>query len=129
MGDYTRRQGGKMVSILDEGITIVDEVGSIDFQGAGVSGTAIGDAATETIPSTDLTGHLALDQTTPQTVQNGAPEFQNGVKIGNSTTYFVLTGNKLQLYVNSILKEEWEQAPVHATGEYIGFGAFTYANT
>ena len=57
----------------------------------------------------DLIGDnaLLLDQTTPQTVVNGLPIFEDGIKIGNATTYFVLVGNDLKLYVNGTLRQTW----------------------
>lgn len=41
---------GNPIVIKDEGITLTSAVGSIDFVGAGVTGTALGGAVTETIP-------------------------------------------------------------------------------
>ena len=51
--------------------------------------------------------YLKLDQTTPQTVVNGLPIFQDGVCIGNSNTYFELDGNDLKLYVHGTLRQTW----------------------
>jgi hypothetical protein len=44
------RTAKKKISILDEGIVLVEDVDSIDFAGAGVTGGAIGNDVTETIP-------------------------------------------------------------------------------
>lgn len=38
------------VAILDEGITLTDDVSSIDFTGAGVTGSILGQSVTENIP-------------------------------------------------------------------------------
>lgn len=45
-----REEQGRPVTIKDEGVTLTTNVASIDFAGAGVTGTTIGDAVTETIP-------------------------------------------------------------------------------
>lgn len=47
-------ESGKPVAIKDEGVTLTPAVGSIDFTGSGVSGTAIGTAVTETIGGGNL---------------------------------------------------------------------------
>ena len=41
--------GGK-VAIMDEGVTLTPRVSSMDFRGAGVTGSVLGSAVTETIP-------------------------------------------------------------------------------
>ncbi len=43
-------QQGNPVAIKDEGITLTANVGSIDFVGAGVSGSVVGRDVTESIP-------------------------------------------------------------------------------
>jgi len=45
-----REEKGRPVTIKDEGLTLVNNVTSLDFQGAGVVGSFIGDNVTETIP-------------------------------------------------------------------------------
>ena len=57
----------------------------------------------------DLIGDnaLLLDQTTYQTVANGLPLFEDGLRIGNASTYFMLDGNDLKLYVNGTLRQTW----------------------
>lgn len=50
--------GGTPVEILDEGISLTEQVASIDFEGAGVNGTAISDAITITVPGS-VSGLLA----------------------------------------------------------------------
>ena len=50
MGFYNLQTTGNPVSILDEGLTLTPSVGSIDFRGAGVAGSAVGNLVTETIP-------------------------------------------------------------------------------
>lgn len=49
MAISTPKETGRPVTIKDEGLTLVENVASIDFAGDGVSGTALGVAATETI--------------------------------------------------------------------------------
>lgn len=44
------QETGRPVTIKDEGISIATNVSSIDFVGAGVSGSAVGQAVTELIP-------------------------------------------------------------------------------
>jgi len=41
---------GKPLKIKDEGVTIVNNANSVDFTGAGVTGTALGNDVTEDIP-------------------------------------------------------------------------------
>lgn len=43
------RTARKKISIKDEGVVLVDDADSIDFEGAGVSGAAVGNDVTETI--------------------------------------------------------------------------------
>ena len=50
---------------------------------------------------------LHLDQTTPQTVSGGLPQFTNGIYIGNSTTKFILNGNDFELWVNGTKVQTW----------------------
>ena len=68
--------------------------------------------------------YLKLDQTTPQTVINGLPTFEDGIRIGNSTTYFELVGNDLKLYVHGTLRQTWTTVLVAShllmeTGDYL----------
>lgn len=44
------QETGRPVAILDEGITLTPNVNQINFTGAGVTGTNIGDSVTENIP-------------------------------------------------------------------------------
>lgn len=44
------KETGKPISVLDEGVTLSSNISSIDLVGAGVSGTALGDNITATIP-------------------------------------------------------------------------------
>ena len=44
------QQSGGAVKIKDEGVTLVNSASSIDFAGGGVTGTAVGNDVTETIP-------------------------------------------------------------------------------
>lgn len=50
MGFFNLQQTGTPVAILDEGLTLTPQVSSINFVGSGVTGTAIGNLVTETIP-------------------------------------------------------------------------------
>ena len=49
MGFRNPQETGRPVKIKDEGLTLVNNVASIDLVGAGVSTTALGDDITETI--------------------------------------------------------------------------------
>ena len=51
--------------------------------------------------------YLMLDQSTPQTVDLGLPTFHDGLRIGNSTTKFLLNGNDLELWVNGTKVQTW----------------------
>ena len=64
------------------------------------------------LSDSDLTGYIKRDQTIYQTIENGLPLFEDGVRIGNSTTYFELDGNDLNLYVNGVLRQTWTTIPV-----------------
>lgn len=44
------QEQGKPIAIKDEGVTIASNVGSMDFTGSGVGGSAIGSDVTENIP-------------------------------------------------------------------------------
>lgn len=46
----TTQEVGGSIAIKDEGITIAAKAGSVDLVGSGVTGTAIGNAVTQTIP-------------------------------------------------------------------------------
>ena len=59
-GFYDDRESGRPITILDEGIPLTPNVGSIDFTGAGVTGSAIGDAVTENIPGGTGSGMTIL---------------------------------------------------------------------
>lgn len=58
------QERGRPITIKDEGLTLVGNVGSIDFQGAGVTGSAIGSDVTEEIPGG---GAGAVDSVNGQT--------------------------------------------------------------
>ena len=60
--------------------------------------------------------YLMLDQSTPQTVDLGLPTFHDGIRIGNSTTKFLLNGTDLELWVNGTLITVWS---VTAAVEYL----------
>jgi hypothetical protein len=51
------RTDRKQIEIRDEGIPLVDDIDSLDFVGAGVTGTAIGNDVTEEIPGGSGSGH------------------------------------------------------------------------
>ena len=56
---------------------------------------------------------LKLDQTTPQTVTNGLPLFQDGIKIGYSNWELKpIDINTLGLYINGTLAQSWTVAYV-----------------
>lgn len=50
MAFTTVQETGRPVTIKDEGVSIQDDVASIDFVGGGVGGAALGPDVTETIP-------------------------------------------------------------------------------
>lgn len=50
MSFRTTQEMGRPVTIKDEGITLTPNVSSMDFTGAGVTGSTIGDAVSESIP-------------------------------------------------------------------------------
>jgi len=73
---------------------------------------------------------LHLDQTTPQTIINGIPIFEEGISIrNNSWDLKPISSTELGLYVNGILVQSWEVVTVvPITGNPIGLLlALTYA--
>jgi len=62
--------------------------------------------------SAEKAAYLKLDQTTPQTVVDGAPIFEDGVCFGNATTKFILNGNTAELWLNGALVQSWTYTPV-----------------
>jgi hypothetical protein len=97
---------GRPVTILDEGVTLVSGVTSLDFQGAGVTGTAFGTAVTETItggaaglqvigeiPTGTLDGTNATF-TLAHTPTGNSLKLYNGVRLTN-TSDFTLSGNTI----------------------------------
>lgn len=50
MAFYNRQEKGKPLAIYDEGVLLTSSASSIDFTGAGISGSIIGTAITENIP-------------------------------------------------------------------------------
>jgi len=48
------RTAKKKIAIKDEGVTLIDDVDSIDFSGAGITGTAVGNDVTETVGATGV---------------------------------------------------------------------------
>lgn len=55
---YNREEKGRPVKIKDEGLTLVNNVASIDLVGDGVLASSIGDDVTQNIPGTGLTDWL-----------------------------------------------------------------------
>lgn len=52
--------------------------------------------------------YVKLDQSTPQTIINGRPIFEQGLAIDDSTTYFIPSGgDTLKLYLASNLVHTW----------------------
>lgn len=57
------QESGRPISIYDEGILLASNIGSIDFAGAGVTGSVLGTAVTETIPGSSGGGKLTATGT------------------------------------------------------------------
>lgn len=99
----TSQEVGGSIAIQDEGITLVSKAASINFVGAGASGTALGNAVTETIPG----GGGSLSYETANETPNGSQKtftfphnigvvFQNGIAqftgtIGNLSSITTVT--------------------------------------
>lgn len=101
------------MSIKDEGITLVSNVGSIDFVGAGVTGSSIGADVTETIPggagsgtvttvsvatANGFSGTVANATTTPAiTIIAGAivPTSVNGLTLAAQAVGFTIAGGTI----------------------------------
>jgi len=53
--------------------------------------------------------YLRVDQSTPQTVIDGKPIFEDGIAVYDSNSYFTMPNeDTMQLYVNSTLVHTWE---------------------
>lgn len=59
--------------------------------------------------------YLKLDQTTPQTVVDGIPIFEDGICFGNGNTKLILNTNSAELWVNGTLVQSWTVTPVAGT--------------
>ncbi len=49
MAFYNPQEMGRAITILDEGLVLTTNVSSIDFTGAGITGSVLGDAVTENV--------------------------------------------------------------------------------
>ena len=74
---YSNQQEvGLPLKIKDEGVTLLGNTNSIDFTGAGVTGSLDGmGGVEEEIPGGSIGQFLNLDQSTPQIVSGGTPSF------------------------------------------------------
>jgi hypothetical protein len=81
---------GRPLRIKDEGITIATNASSIDLVGAGVAGSAVGDAVTETIPGGS--GNFAYDET-PSGVLNGSNVTFTLAQTPNPSSSLILSNN------------------------------------
>jgi len=75
---YNPKETGRPVTIKDEGLSLDNNVASIDFAGAGVIGTALGNEITETIAGAvgAITGD-GIAKITVGTTQPTNPEIGN----------------------------------------------------
>lgn len=80
--------GGSSITIKDEGVTLTTAVNSIDFVGAGVTATAIGNDVTVTIPGG---GGGSPGGTSGQVQYNNAGSF-GGFTVGGDATLNTSTG-------------------------------------
>lgn len=85
------------VTIKDEGVTLVSNVGSLDFTGAGVSNTAIGSAVTTVIPGGGAATSIAIGATITSSTAYGIllsdASGNLGQVVGTGTASYVLTSN------------------------------------
>lgn len=88
------QETGKPLAIKDEGVTIADNTDSIDFTGAGVSGSAVGQDVTESISGASLS---FSDAETPSGSVNGS---NVTFTLANSPS----PATSLSLYVNGALQ-------------------------
>jgi len=80
--------GGK-IAIKDEGLSLSSGASSIDFAGAGVIGTALGDEVTETIAG-----------------GGGSPETPTGTIDGANKVFTVTATSLSALFLNGIFQEK-----------------------
>lgn len=91
---YNAREYGQPVEIKDEGVTLVGNVGSLDFTGAGVSASAIGSDVT-----VNITGTAAVTDHQEFTAAGGETVF-------NLSFSYTIGSNKLQVFLNGNLLRE-----------------------
>lgn len=82
-GFRNAQETGGSVAILDEGVSLTPKVASIDFKGAGVTGTVLGSAVTTTIP-----GGASMSSETPVGIIDGV------------NTIFTVTNNPKLVFLN-----------------------------
>lgn len=91
------RTAKKKIAIYDEGVLLVEDVDSIDFAGADVSGSAIGAAVTETFTPAGASGYTK--ETPTGTVDGSNTSFTVTVApvyvVADGTTYFEGAGYSL----------------------------------
>lgn len=88
-GFSNSRELGRPLTIKDEGVSLHDNVASIDLVGPGVAGAVLGDEVTETI-----SGGV------------GTPETPVGDINGSNVTFTITAVSLTQLFLNGILQEE-----------------------
>lgn len=86
---YNQKETGRPVTIKDEGISLHENVASIDLVGAGVTGTVLGNEVTETIPG-----------------GAGTPETPTGTIDGVNKDFTVSSTSLSALFLNGIFQEK-----------------------
>jgi len=61
-GAATLQEQGRAITVLDEGVSLSSNISSIDFRGAGVTGTNIGSAITETVSGGGSSGTIVIGE-------------------------------------------------------------------
>lgn len=86
-GFYNDEERGRPVKIKDEGITLVDNVSSLDFVGAGVTGSTLGNDVTETIAGASSSTVLGPASATDLAIARY--DGTTGKLIKNSSTWLI----------------------------------------
>ena len=81
------KETGRPITIKDEGVTVADNIESIDFVGGGVAGGNVGADNTETLPGGGVTY---------------TPETPSGTIHGSNTAFTITSSSLLALFLNGV---------------------------
>lgn len=97
MSFNNQQECGNPISIFDEGVLLTSKATSIDFVGAGVSGSVVGGAVTETITGEAISYTNVVGETPTGTIDGVNKEF---------TIAHTPIANTFKLYFNGLRQKE-----------------------